>query len=227
MITTAYDLLLRDPVGYIGKSANFFEWLIALVGLFTMGVAFRIWRRSEQRKRDWKAAGLNGTVLKQINGNIEVALINLGIQELLTAWGVTLMLSLPANVHAPVTPTGIVNALVIVLVELGMSIKLVRLNHRQIRIAAEIREREEMGFTGPIPVVGFDAQIAAARRLIEAALSQQEVAQAMAGAATEMGNAAVQMLSIMQGAQTRAARKAADVQRGNQADQYAKEGEQA
>lgn len=218
--------ITRDIVQYLSRSANPFEWLITIVGFSTMGVTFRIWRRSVSRKRAWKAAGLNGTVLKQINGNIEVALFNLGIQELLTAWGITLMLTMPTNPHAPVTSTGIVNAFVIVLVELGMSIKLVRLNRRQIRIAAEIREREEMGFTGPIPVVGFDAYIEAARRLLNWALQLQEAAKAQETAATEMGNAAVQVLSLMQGNQARAARKQTEAQRGNQADQYAKEGEQ-
>lgn len=216
---------IHDILAYLSRSANPFEWLMALVGIFTSSIALRILMRSRQRRRDWLSAGLNGTVLKQINGNIEVAMFNLSFQLLAAAWGITLMLTLPAAGRPAVTATGIVNALVVVMFELLMAVKLVRLNRRQVKIAAEISEREAMGFTGPIPVVGFDAQITAARRLIEAALSQQEAAAAMASVATEMGNAAVQMLSIMHGAQTREARKVAQERRGNQADQYAHEGE--
>lgn len=198
MTISPYDLFIHDPLGYIGRSANPFEWIIALVGLFTITVVTRILLRALARLHAWKAAGLNGTVEKQIRGNIEAALWNLLFQGIAAAWGITLVLTMPSNIHVPITATTIMNALVITLFELIMAIKLTRMDRRQVRITAEVREREEMGFTGPMPIVGFDAQIAAIRTLLEAALRSQEASEDARKAASEMGNAAVYALSVTQ-----------------------------
>lgn len=201
------DITTEHILSHLARSATPVEWLWTLTGLFTLTVCVRILNRFRARKREWLAAGLNGTVLKQVNGNIEVALWNISIQLLASAWGVTLLLTLPANARAPVTPSGIVNGLVIMSIEMIMAIKLTRLDRRYTRIAAEVREREEMGFTGPIPVSGFDAQIGANRRLLEAALAWAEVAQQSEAAAKEVVNASTEATRLLYSSKAQAKKK--------------------